>query len=246
MKNSVAGTPDGMPPVISDEQALSQNVIVSSPQYGEKYNLFLRFFRYRTPWLRYLVSYLFETSRNKASIIFCDTAICICCSTNFKYGVELCSYILSLSDGISLLPYLVSIWCKFFCTDKKRLHQSTYEHPRTAYFDSCPSYSHNHSQFQETHQRRKDLLVVVLSVRRLRHLCSSTYFHQEPEYDCHLFLSHHRHLHHPVPRKVRHSDEGTLEQHATPTTPSDFHLPARRFCVAVRFRCAVKPKKHTS
>lgn len=29
-----------------------------------------------------------------------------------------------------------------------------------------------------------------------------------------------------------------------PTTPSDFHLPARRFCVAVRFRCAVKPKTH--
>ena len=29
-----------------------------------------------------------------------------------------------------------------------------------------------------------------------------------------------------------------------PTTPSDFHLPAPRFCVAVRFRCAVKPKTH--
>lgn len=28
-----------------------------------------------------------------------------------------------------------------------------------------------------------------------------------------------------------------------PTTPSAFHLSARRFCVAVRFRCAVKPKK---
>ena len=84
---------------------------------------------------------------------------------------------------------------------------------------------------------------MVLSVRRLRHLCSSTDFHKEPEYDCHLFLSHHRHLHHTVPRKVRHSDEGTLERHAPPTTPSAFHLSARRFCVAVRFRCAVKPKK---
>jgi len=165
-------------------------------------------------------------TRNKASIISYDTAIC--CSINFKYGVELCFYILSFLDGLSLLLYLVSSWCRF---------------SRTACFARCSSYSHNHSQFQEAHQRRKDLLVVVLSVRRLRHLCSSTDFHKEPEYDCHLFLSHHRHLHHPVPRKVRHSDEGTLEQHATPTTPSDFHLPARRFCVAVRFRCAVKPKK---
>ena len=29
-----------------------------------------------------------------------------------------------------------------------------------------------------------------------------------------------------------------------PTPPSDSHLPAPRFCVAVRFRCAVKPKTH--
>ena len=55
-------------------KSLLWNVIVSSPQYGEKTAFFLQFFRWRTLRLRYFIGYPFGTSRNAASSISYDTA----------------------------------------------------------------------------------------------------------------------------------------------------------------------------
>ena len=50
-------------------KSLLWNVIVSSPQYGEKTAFFLQFFRWLTLRLRYFIGYPFGTSRNAASSI---------------------------------------------------------------------------------------------------------------------------------------------------------------------------------
>ena len=55
-------------------KSLLWNVIVSSPQYGEKTAFFLQFFRWLTLRLRYFIGYPFGTSRNAASSISYDTA----------------------------------------------------------------------------------------------------------------------------------------------------------------------------
>ena len=47
-------------------KSLLWNVIVSSPQYGEKTAFFLQFFRWRTLRLRYFIGYPFGASRNAA------------------------------------------------------------------------------------------------------------------------------------------------------------------------------------
>ena len=52
-------------------------MVVSSPQCGEKYNLFLRFSSWRNTGLRHFVGYPCGTSRKKASTIFYDTALLI-------------------------------------------------------------------------------------------------------------------------------------------------------------------------
>ena len=55
-------------------KSLLWNVIVSSPQYGEKTAFFLQFFRWLTLRLRYFIGYPCGTSRNAASSISYDTA----------------------------------------------------------------------------------------------------------------------------------------------------------------------------
>ena len=50
--------------------ALLQYVVVSSPQCGEKYSLFLRFSPRRDPLLRHFSGYPFGVSRKKTSTIF--------------------------------------------------------------------------------------------------------------------------------------------------------------------------------
>ena len=49
-------------------------MVVSSPQCGEKYSLFLRFSSWRNTGLRHFVGYPCGTSRKKASTIFYNTA----------------------------------------------------------------------------------------------------------------------------------------------------------------------------
>ena len=55
--------------------ALLEFVVVSSPQCGEKYSLFLRFSSWRNTGLRHFVGYPCGTSRKKASTIFYNTAL---------------------------------------------------------------------------------------------------------------------------------------------------------------------------
>mgnify|MGYP005759688439 FL=1 len=45
-------------------------MVVSSPQYGEKYSLFLQFSPWRNPRLRHFAGYFFGTSRKNASATF--------------------------------------------------------------------------------------------------------------------------------------------------------------------------------
>ena len=50
-------------------------VVVSSPQWGEKYSLFLRFFPWRDSRIRHFAGYPFGASRKKASTIFYNAAL---------------------------------------------------------------------------------------------------------------------------------------------------------------------------
>ena len=50
-------------------------MVVSSPQCGEKYSLFLRFSPWRDPRLRHFSGYPFGTSRKKVSTVFYNTAL---------------------------------------------------------------------------------------------------------------------------------------------------------------------------
>ena len=44
-------------------RALSWNMVASSPEYDEKYSLFLQFFRWQTSWLNYCIDYSFRSYR---------------------------------------------------------------------------------------------------------------------------------------------------------------------------------------
>ena len=65
-------------------KALLLYVVVSSPQSGGKYSLFLRFSPWRNPRLRHFSGYPFGTSRKKTSIFFYNTAILLVTPLEFR------------------------------------------------------------------------------------------------------------------------------------------------------------------